>query len=73
MKNHIIIDYRYLCEYRQYFVEIGSVMHLILSSKMSQTDTSEFIYISNRTTVKRTIVLYSLMAAFFPFIIRTMI
>ena len=57
MKNHIIIDYRYLCEYRQYFVEIGSVMHLILSSKMSQIETGEFIYISNRTTVKRIILI----------------
>lgn len=57
MKNHIIIDYRYLCEYRQYFVEIGCVMHLILSSKMSQIETGEFIYISNRTTVKRIILI----------------
>ena len=38
------------------FVEMGSVMHYILSSKMSEMDTGECIYISTRTTVKRCII-----------------
>ncbi len=38
------------------FVEMGSVMNYILSSKMSEMDTGECIYISTPTTVKHCII-----------------